>query len=99
MPHQSSDAAIPPELPHSQIDCPILIATVVDPLLGSFKPEMQLCMPDHYADYMWPLSTILSPLIIYTAIRGIERFNDRNARISAATGVEDYEMMELRSKR
>jgi hypothetical protein len=97
--HAPGHAAAPPLLPYKPMDCPVLIAMIIDPLLGSLNPKWQLCAPEYTPDYMWPLATALWLLILYTAIRGVEKSNGRNARILEATGGEGYEMMELRSRR
>jgi hypothetical protein len=99
MPHQASDAATLPRLPHNPVDCPILISVIIDPLLGSFNPELQLCTPDHYGDYVWFLATILCLLILFTVIRGVEKFNGRNQSTIGTIGREEIEMVELGGRR
>jgi hypothetical protein len=98
MPHQANSGATSSQVPRNPVDCPVLVAMVIDPLLASFNPELHLCRRDDYDDYVWPLATILWLLVLYTAIRGVEKFNSRNVR-TRGFGGEEYEMVDLRERR
>jgi hypothetical protein len=97
--HATSHAAASLLLPHKLTDCPILIAMIIDPLVGRYDSQWQLCAPEYAPDYVWSLATALWLSMLYTAIRGVERFNDQNARITGTTAHEDYEMVDMRSRR